>query len=278
MNGQENIPLTEELLYVESSGIPDFTVGFVKLVEDSTPPDARLAGSGTLVVVDGTHAILTAAHVLQHLPCTGEIALVLSSQFGARWHRFTLLMQHTEKVPVAKGSVDAEGPDLGFLVPPSVVLGGIRAVKSFYNLSKRQQEVLSRPRPTDEGIWCLCGIVDEWTDEAKPWRGPDWGKTFRGILGAGKVAREYARDGYDYIEFGVKVGPGDTDPQSFKGCSGGGLWQIEMGKSGTGKVEVRGIILSGVAFYQSEAGLPIRCHGRRSIYDAAVGKVRRRPF
>ncbi len=279
MDEPGSVPLTRELLEAVTAGLADYAVGFVKIINGRTPVDAQLAGSGTLVAIDDTHGILTADHVLQYLPSAGEVGLILPTRFEPQVHHFSLRMEIVERVSVARGSGEADGPDLGFLVLPPAEVGTIRASKSFYNLSRRQHKVVTSPWPNDVGIWCLCGIAHEWTTDARPERGYERIKVFRGMYGEGKVLAENSRQGFDYIDFGAKYGPGYEGPDSFQGCSGGGLWQIVIAKSETGEPVVTDKILSGVAFYESavEDGLRvIRCHGRQSIYLAVVGRVRTR--
>ncbi len=276
MNERASISVSREFLEAATEDLADYTVGFVRLTEGRTATDGQLAGSGTLVVIDGTHAILTADHVLRHLPSTGEVGLILPTRFKAQAHAFSLEIEFAEMVSIATGPVEADGPDLGLLVLPPPVLGTIRASKSFYNLSRRQQELLSRPLPTDVGIWCLCGIVHEWTSDAAPERGYDRVKVFRGMYGAGRVIGEHTRDQFDYIDFGGKYDREYEGPRSFEGCSGGGLWQILIAPSQAGEPAVKGRVLSGVAYYQYpvDDGTVIRCHGRRSIYASAIAKIR----
>jgi hypothetical protein len=55
--------------------LSDFVVGFVKILPNTEPEDATISGSGTLVTASGRHAILTADHVLDVLPKSGEFGL-----------------------------------------------------------------------------------------------------------------------------------------------------------------------------------------------------------
>ena len=277
MIGPGKIALTRQFLEAATIGLADYAVGFVKIMDDRAPIDAQLAGSGTLVAIDDTHAILTADHVLRHLPSAGEVGLILPTRFTPQAHNFSLRMEFAEKVSVGRGSVEADGPDLALLVLPPSVVGTIRASKSFYNLPRLQEQALAPRWPTDVGIWCLCGVAHEWTSDAEPERGYKRVKIFRGMCGSGKVIGEQTRDGWDYINFGAKYGPGYEGPHSFEGCSGGGLWQIVIGKSETGEAVVTETVLLGVAFYQcavEDGTRVIRCHGRRSIYGPAVAKIR----
>ena len=62
-----------------SRDLIDYSVGFVRV--ESTlrgPKDVTLLGSGILVSVGTTHAVLTAHHVLSALPRSGRLGLLLA--------------------------------------------------------------------------------------------------------------------------------------------------------------------------------------------------------
>ena len=63
---------------------------------------------------------------------------------------------------------------------------------------------------------------------------------------------------------------------AFGGVSGGGLWQVIIAKNEAGKVILKELILSGVAFYQTQNinnRRVIVCHGRRSVYKKVYDEV-----
>jgi hypothetical protein len=95
-----------------------YAVGFAKIVDETNVEDAMLGGSGTLVSVEGRHAILTADHVLGNLPDTGLVGLILPTRFKAQLQRVTLDMALSTKVRIARGEVASEGPDLAALLLP----------------------------------------------------------------------------------------------------------------------------------------------------------------
>ncbi len=265
------------LLDKATEEITDYAIGFARFQENSEPVDAELAGSGTLVSIDGKDGILTAAHVIEHLPDKGGVGLILlAGRSQGQVHSFILSMQFVQKIVIAKGSTDCEGPDLGFLVLPPDKVGTIKARKSFYNIAKRRDRVLSEIPAIDNGFWCLCGCAHEWTDDAAPEHDFKRVKNFRGLCGAGIVKEEYQKDGYDFLEFEANYDDAYEGPQSFEGFSGGGLWQILIEKPENGDLQVKECILSGVAFWQSDIAddlRTIKCHGRRSIYEIVVYAV-----
>jgi hypothetical protein len=257
--------------------LSNYSVSFVKLDVHCGQEYPQLGGSGTLVFAHGKHAILTADHVLENLPTRGEVGLSLSTICRPRLHRFTIDMSLTTRISIARGATEHGGPDLGLLLIPAEV-GKIGAVKSFYNLSRRRDQILSNPPPVDQGAWLLCGMAAEWTSDGAPELGYQIVKEFHGICGAGIVTAERQGENFDYIDFEAKYNKAYEGPQSFKGFSGGGLWQVAFDKNQDGNLIATDKILSGVAFYQStleNERRTISCHGRQSIYGAVVDALAR---
>jgi len=91
------------------------------------------------------------------------------------------------------------------------------------------------------------------------------------------VCETHWRNGYDYVEPRARLDlPGV--PSTFRGVSGGGLWQVglSMTKSGTVYFDGRRYF-RGVAFWESEPSngrRVIRCHGPRSIFERAWAEWR----
>jgi hypothetical protein len=279
MDKREDVLVTHQFLEEASREISYYTVGFVKLHENTTPIDAQLAGSGTLVEIDGIHAILTADHVIESLPQQGEVGLILATLPPAQLHRVTIPMEFVEKLRVARGPSESDGPDLAIFILPQSQLGMIRAIKSFYNLSKRRDRILENRPPIDIGVWVLSGIAHEWTMDAPLEKGYKRIKIFKGLYGAGIVDAEYKAHGYDFLEFKAKYNERYEGPGSFQGFSGGGLWHLLLSKSEDEKLRVADVILSGVAFYQSsieEHMRTIKCNGRLSIYKNVIDLVKQR--
>lgn len=82
----EELPIGDLPSALLEAIIPDlfqYSVGFVRVEKTPYGHDAVLLGSGTLVKVGVTHAVLTAHHVLEVLPRTGRLGLtqVLQSAF-----------------------------------------------------------------------------------------------------------------------------------------------------------------------------------------------------
>lgn len=275
MADTETAVVARHLLETASNELADYAAGFAILEGKGPITDAVLGGSGTLVTVGSRYAVLTADHVLENLPNSGEVGLILPTRFQAKLHKVVIDMALAHKIRIARGQVESEGPDLGALILPETVASTIKSTKSFYNLTRRQQASSGLPA-IDLGVWLLCGMAHEWTSDSAPEHGYKKVKIFRGICGAGIVANERTSGQYDYIDFMTKYDEAYEGPQSFEGFSGGGLWQLVIAKESTGELVVREKVLSGVAFYQSalvEEHRSVVCHARQSIYGVAMGAI-----
>jgi len=275
MDVAETEAIARDLLERAASELADYSIGFVKLNEGESSIDGELGGSGTLVSINGRHAILTADHVLENLPNSGDVGLILPTRYGAQLHRVTLDMVLAQKVRVARGTIRSDGPDIGVLLIPAPVVNTIKAGKSFYNLAKGNQQV-SDSLPIDRGVWLLSGMAHEWTSNTTPEHGHQRVKIFHGICGAGLVSSERSVGGFDYLDFETKYDGAYEGPQSYGGFSGGGLWQIDVAKTQNGELVIKDKILSGVIFYQSALennSRTIVCHGRQSVYGAAIDAI-----
>ncbi|RWN52716.1 hypothetical protein [Mesorhizobium sp.] len=247
-----------------------FSIGLVRISTDRA--DAELLGSGTLVQVLGKRAILTAHHVLEVLPKSGELGLVLSSNAGAP----TVSVEALKYLQIDRGLSDEAGPDLGAIVLPPIVPSSLAAKKSFLNLTVRRERMLNGPPAADNGLWCLCGLQSALTEDSKPAFGFTRVKRFRGFCPVGGVEVAPPVEMHDYFTFPIPHGKGSPLPDRIGGTSGGGLWQCLLSRAPDGSLEVSECLFSGLAFYQGpiDGGWsPVRCHGRKSIYGAAYDAI-----
>jgi hypothetical protein len=258
--------------------VSHYSIGLVR-VEHGADKLTDLAGSGTLVRVGEAYGILTAGHVLHHLRTESEIGLVLARTGEPILHKPTFQRQNTRWIKVLGEGPENEGPDLGLILLSNVDAGALQARKSFYPLSP--ERVVPPPHGLDGGLWIICGFAGEETTVRGPERGFDRVFTFSGSCGRVTIEREYRGGDFDYFEFVVGYGGGGTDdpPQSFGGYSGSGLWQAPVRRRADGTLEIKEVLMSGVAFHQSdlvENRRTIKCHGRHSIHShmvlAAEGK------
>jgi hypothetical protein len=197
-------------------------------------PAVDLAGSGTFVELAGRHYILTADHVWNKV--TTE-----------RWEELAVaLAAEGRPLPMPRGDVTAHrlgkppytewGPDLALLEVPPELVATIKAKKSFLNLAKRRGMLKTHPPRMEKTLWAVMGMVAE-TSEVKP--RTDSGLVpvnIRGEAFFGVTCTADERGGYDYLTTYAKTTlPGV--PASFRGVSGGGLWEIGLSmKKSTGEI------------------------------------------
>ena len=176
------------------------SVGIIRLHNNQPSDDGQLIGSGTLVHADESYGILTAHHVLEAIPSRGQLGLILPIA-GTR-HRYTTDVAHLEKGQIARGNMDCEGPDLGFIRLPDVYRGQVEAwsATTFYDLSSARYAAVSEPFNTKVGIWAVCGFPDEFTKEQESGRCFDSTKEYQGNCLLGHICREYSSGSYDYLE------------------------------------------------------------------------------
>lgn len=271
MQWAEFKPLLEESVGV----MADYSIGFINLRVEKNREEGVLGGSGTLVASGNSRAILTAEHVLQNLPNSGTVGFIAMTRHGPRVHQFVVHMDRVRKLPIARGTNDADGPDLGLVVLAQPEIHKLEAQgKVFYNLANRRERMLNSPPANELGAWILCGIAHEWTRDAPPGRF-DRVKEFRGTCGLGVLAGQREADGFDYLRFEAKYDAAYEGPESYEGFSGGGLWQLLV-EERDGLPRVKELLLQGVTFYQHERVAErrvIECHGRRSVYEVAAGAL-----
>ena len=263
--------IPEDLVKNAGERVSHYTIGLVR-VEHGTEKVTDLAGSGTLVRLGEAHGILTAGHVLHHLRTEDEIGLVLARIGEPILHRPTFQRQNTRWIKLLGDGPEDEGPDLGLILLPNVDVGELQARKSFYPLSPAR--AASPPHGLDGGFWIICGFAGEETTVRGPERGFDRVFTFSGSCGRVVIEREYTVADFDYFEFAVGYGGATNDPpKSFGGYSGSGLWQAPVRRRPDGALEIKEVLLSGVAFHQSalvENRRTIKCHGRHSVHSHMV--------
>lgn len=268
-----NTQLSDSLLEAVAQDLAQYSIGFLRVEDTPRGQDANLLGSGTLVTVGSTHAVLTAHHVLQVLPKEGRLGLILSSAL----HRHTVDTQALEYRVIARGAVDSEGPDLGAVILTPPVAAAIAAKKMFYNLDSRREQLLHAPPDRHDGVWFVHGFVGERTVEESGRDGYSLIKGFCSFSGAGGPDDLPVHIGdHDYFAFPVSYGARSVAPTSFGGMSGGGLWQVTLTRDPQGDIRPKKLLFSGAVFYQvatTDTQCGVKCHGPSSVYKVAYEAI-----
>ena len=257
----DDIPVQVRQEIVKHAG--NFSVALFGVSGKNEPNALRFLGSGSLVTISGFHYILTAAHVWLELKRYDHLALTLIEHDS---HRFLIDTRTINDTTIWAGKGNEWGPDLAFLRLPSSHIGTIKAYRVFYDLAKRCDEALRTMTDTTMGLWVImgCAAADgEFTERTADLQFAGW---FSGIKDS------HAKNGFDFLDVGVDISLSGV-PASMGGVSGGGLWQVMIARSArSGEFSWNdGINLEGVAFWQSDPvdkRRIVRCHGRRSIYEA----------
>lgn len=130
---------------------------FVQL--KSSEPNIRLIGSGTLVEVNQTHYILTAAHVWHETRNADQIGFAFPSYSPLMFPRdgiFPKILWNQQN--------PQEGPDLGLLRLPPTIASQIETYKTFLNLPKQKAVFTGNPTVMANRLWAVTGIVGEFSD------------------------------------------------------------------------------------------------------------------
>jgi hypothetical protein len=120
-------------------------------------------------------------------------------------------------VAVGQRRSDEWGPDLTLIRIPSSHVARIEAHKVAYNLTMRADSVLRDGPAVSEGCWVILGAPDERAQLDAH------GGMLNEMAAFGAIAQTHARDGFDYVDFGIdRTGSSVGAPVSFGGVSGGG--------------------------------------------------------
>lgn len=247
--------------------VAQYTIAFLRVQNAANRQQADLLGSGVLVSVGETRAILTAHHVVQVLPKTGRLGLLLERTSQPH----TIDTQGVAFLEIARGTRDSLGPDLGAVILVPQIASAIASIKTFYNLDARRGQLLYNPPDLHDGVWMTQGFLEERTVITPDQDGPGITKGFYNFSGVGGPEAVDQIGEYDYFEFPESHESRPSVPMSWGGMSGGGLWQIPLKRQGSNVVHLSPL-LSGILFYQlptTDTECSVRGHGRRSVYEVA---------
>jgi len=252
--------------------IKPYTVGLIGLKVENGAPRVQLLGSGTLIHNEERYGILTANHVVKRVKKYEKIGLNLVEYA----HKYTIDVKILKLITVGASADNTLRPDIAVIEIPVNKVAEIKAKKSFWNLKKFRQQIISQPVQSDKGVWALAGSPDERTTQVYTNKHFAETKVFCMLVGFVGVGKEWSDESFDYIEALVSYKDNGGVPSDFGGVSGGGLWQTPLRKNQEERIVAERPILSGVAYYQTDVvdeERSIYCHGRNSIYSKVYEKL-----
>lgn len=273
----DQAPPSEIIIPTSSLGddIANYSIGFVKFLHHNGSEDAVCAGSGTLVRVGKVHGILTATHVLENLPSSGQVGL---AQFFGRTVHFrkqTFNMDHAETIMVGGKGNAPSGPDLGFLRLATKDAAWLAAIQSFYNMQLHSSDHTKEP-PAPNSVYVIVGAIDERTKNLPAERPGEYRKGFEAIITDSNMMWFGKNGGFTLVGMKPKSYPDFSLPGDFGGTSGGGLWQIYFNAK-DGKVVVVAKHLIGVPFHQGaierDGRRTLTCHSAPDIFEHLLQKI-----
>jgi len=215
---------------------------------DNLQHPVAFAGSGTLVELAGRHYILTADHVWNEVDAKGweEIGLMLAD--GAP---LGIESKHIAAKRLRGESYTRWGPDLALLEIPPNLVGAIIARKSFLSLARRRSMLSTHPPKTEKSLWVVMGMVGEKSrvelaEETRTAIARVRGEALFGVTCTAEQQSEF-----DYLTVYAKTTLREV-PSSFKGLSGGGLWEVTLGMRGDSITSKGQHHFRGVAFWQEK--------------------------
>lgn len=229
-------------------------------------------GSGTFVTFGDGHYLLSAAHVIEEVKKSSYFGVVLSDKSNVVAWR----LEYFEDELIKGSKYNEFGPDLGLLKIPSRFVGSIEAYKSFISLERHNQLSQQDQFNLGVGVFATVGFPELKVNEIHE------GSAIRKEMVAKIILTEmheyYELDEIDYYKLSMDGPVSDIGLATYEGMSGGGVWQIIVGKP-NGVLTLGEIIFRGVIFYQlRQTGntRPLVCHGYKSLYRLISNKLLKR--
>lgn len=244
---------------IRSSEIGRSTVALFALFGTSEAnAKLELAGTGTLVSIEDSHYVLTAAHVW-HKVLKFAVLLGISLREGINHRYFVRVDAIVPSGPELSSHWNEWGPDLILLRIPPFHVGEIRAFRSFYRLDG--PDIPVRPSGGFEAHVLIGAPHSLGTFEQQRAR-------LEITAFPVPVVAESTTGAFDYVDVRAWLAHREV-PEEFGGVSGGGLWKVRVYASPDDQID-SDAILYGVAFYQmpldtDQTGRRIRCHGPKSL-------------
>jgi hypothetical protein len=239
--------------------------------------DGNVLGSGTFVIANGIHGILTAHHVAS-VPYLRKGNFSLSIRDDVP-HRLEVKASHFEHIDLGnsrKNRFEHTGPDLSFLmITDSTLLETLASKKSFYPLIQKTN-ISQYPSNKLRQLPCfVSGSPQEFSKELGRHKGQPLTK-FVHLQVPGLFRSLKNKNGFDYLH--LEVGSGVQGyPTDYGGVSGGGIWIPVADETKHGDVDFYPV-LQGVVFYQSRPYKQgtrrlLIGHGPNSIYSQLIQKI-----
>ena len=257
-----------------NQALMDYSVAVCR-VRDNNPNTFVPLGSGTFVVREGMHGILTAHHCLHRcnpavrIGAHGKDTLLL---FVTRSRSVILDPQDTREHPLGIPESDEFGPDLTFVeILSGPKLDSLKAIVSFWNLDEKRR-CLAIDLSSNRACIVTAGFpeIDYQTSIAESTIYHQLKHTvFIGALGDGDLFEE---EKWDYINLRCEYRASEKVPETFKGVSGGGIWAVRLQLTKDEQWSVKSCCLVGVAFYEAEISdnsRELRGHFVKTIYQIA---------
>jgi hypothetical protein len=197
-------------------------------------------------------------------------------------HAFEIEMQYLVPHEIGKPVSAEYGPDLLFIeIPKSDPrLNTIRAKYPFWNVSVSPNKCLSDCYKENECVWGTAGFPEKRRKNELPSNGFTKVLGFECMVGITGVEMIHQKEEFDYFDtYANFTGRADI-PDTFKGESGGGLWNIpisiEVSSDQHKTFQVGSPIFAGVIFYEGPINNNrrlIRSHGAKSIYAVFKNKM-----
>ncbi|MBZ9683129.1 hypothetical protein LB531_20945 [Mesorhizobium sp. CO1-1-2] len=238
-------------------------IGFVSIRDhnDEIARENHSLGSGTLVRMPGdAFGVLTAAHVLDSLPRSGQLGyLTFNRQDSLRQAKIDAGL--TKKFYAPGWAPGAGVPDLGFLqIFDPDTLSAMRAQGcSFYDL-EREREIKGMTSNRAAWEYIATGVVAETRVEVPAGNGGPPRTGFTAIAGYCSQVTRLAEI-HDFAVWSALVDI-ERHPTTYQGVSGGGMWIIAAPDGNVAEVQR---FLRGVIFFESDANehgvRVLRVHG-----------------
>ena len=97
------------------------------------------------------------------LPEQGEVGLVSLMGQERQFRKLTIEMSETQRISLRADDFGTDGPDIGFLRLPDKCLPWLRAINSFYNLTKSAADFLGNRAPGPDFVDAVVGMIAERT-------------------------------------------------------------------------------------------------------------------